>query len=116
MDKEIYRQNLVQIFRDDIYNELINFWCTVEESKYDFKIFVSKKCFVLYKVFLPMLDFKSYASCVKITDTAIPMYLNSFRNKTVLIIDDVLIHGRTAIKISEQVAKRAKKVDKKRGK
>lgn len=111
MDKEIYRQNLVQIFRDDIYNELINFWCTVEESKYDFKIFVSKKCFVLYKVFLPMLDFKSYASCVKITDTAIPMYLNSFRNKTVLIIDDVLIHGRTAIKISEQVAKRAKKVD-----
>lgn len=111
MDKYNYKKRLLSIIHDDIYNELLDFWKLIEESVYDFKIFVSKKCFVLYKVFWPLFDFDIYKSCVKITDTAIPMYVNQMRGKTVLIVDDVFIHGRTSLKISREIGKKAKQVD-----
>ena len=48
----IYKKRLLDIFQQDIFNELMDFWRNVEESKYDFKIFVSKKCYDIYKVFI----------------------------------------------------------------
>ena len=110
MDIVNYRKKLISIFRDDIFCELMEFWKYVEESKYDYKIFVSKKCFVLYKVFMPLFDFDSH-ECIKVNDTAIPIYLNKMKGKEVLIIDDVLIHGRTSFKISEVINGQAKTVD-----
>lgn len=97
MDKNIYKKRLLSIFHDDVYSEIFNFWKMIEENVYDYKVFVSKKCYVLYKVFLPLLDFENtYQSCVKITDTALPMYVSQMSGKTVLIVDDVFIHGRTS--------------------
>lgn len=112
MDKNIYKKRLLSIFHDDVYSEIFNFWKMIEESVYDYKVFVSKKCYVLYKVFLPLLDFENtYQSCIKITDTALPMYVSQMSGKTVLIVDDVFIHGRTSLKISREIGQKAKKVD-----
>lgn len=106
-----YKNKLVSVLRDDVFCELMNFWKRIEESEYDFKIFVSKKCYVLYKVFMPLFDFSTYEPCIKITDTAIPLYLKRMKNKTVLIIDDVFIHGRTSLRISREIKPYAKKLE-----
>ena len=60
MDKETYKKRLLDIYKVDVYNELINFWKILEESKYDYKIYVSKKCYVIYKVVMPIFDFNYY--------------------------------------------------------
>ena len=99
-----YKDKLIDILREDVFCELMNFWRNVEESEFDFKIFVSKKCYVLYKVFIPLFDFSSYNPCVKITDTAIPLYKKEMDGKKVLIIDDVFIHGRTSLKIGKEIS------------
>ncbi|XCP84041.1 hypothetical protein ABXS75_13285 [Roseburia hominis] len=110
MDKTSYRNKLVSVLRDDVFCELMNFWKKVEESQYDFKIFVSKKCYVLYKVCMPLFDFSSYEPCIKITDTAIPLYSKKMKNKTVLILDDVFIHGRTSMRINREIKPYAKEL------
>lgn len=110
MDKKDYKQKLLYIFQEDVFNELMNFWRIVEESEYDYKIFVSKKCYVLYKVFMPIIDFQTYKKCKKITDTAIPIYIENMKNSTVLVIDDVFIHGRATAKVNKEIDNIAKKI------
>lgn len=111
IDIKEYKDKLVDVLHDDVFSELMNFWKEVEESQYDYKIFVSKKCYVLYKVFMPLLECKTFEPCVKITDTAIPLYYKKMIDKTVLIVDDVFIHGKTSLKISEQIKPYAKSID-----
>lgn len=114
MDKKEYRNRLMNIMQDDVFCELMNFWKIVEEAKYDFKIFVSKKCYVLYKICIPLFelyDIVSYKNCIKITDTAIPIYKRKMRGKTILIVDDVFIHGRTSLLIRNEISQKAKKIN-----
>ncbi len=110
MDEIIYKRRLLDIFQEDVFNELFDFWRIVEESIYDYKIFVSKKCYVLYKVFMPVFAFQSYSKCIKITDTAIPLYVGEMKNASVLVIDDVFIHGRAASKVDEEIRGKAKEI------
>lgn len=110
MDLVKYKNKLVDILREDVFTELMSFWRNVEESEFDFKIFVSKKCFVLYKTFQPLFNFTSYEPCIKLTDTAIPIYTKEMSGKKVLIVDDVFIHGRTSLRISKEVSKSASEV------
>lgn len=114
MDKKEYRNRLMDILQDDVFCELMNFWKNVEEARYDYKIFVSKKCYVLYKICMPLFelyDIVSYQHCVKITDTAIPIYQRKMRGKTVLIVDDVFIHGRTSLLIRNEISRKAKEIN-----
>lgn len=111
MDKKLYKSKLTTIFHRDIFFELMEFWKIVEEQEYDYKIFVSKKAFVLYKVCKPLFYFNNYKECTKITDTAIPMYLEQMKNKSVLVIDDVFIHGRAVARIQNLLSKNVKKLD-----
>lgn len=110
MDKIIYKEKLMNIFQEDVFYELMDFWKIVEESIFDYKIFVSKKCYVLYKVFMPVLDFHAYRKCTKITDTAIPLYIEKMKNASVLVIDDVFIHGRAISKVDKEIGGKAKKI------
>lgn len=110
MDKIIYKKKLLNIFHEDIFYELLDFWKTVEESRYDFKIFVSKKCYVLYKVFIPILDTDIQMKCTKITDTAIPLYIREMKHADVLVIDDIFIHGRALSKVDDEIRGKAKKI------
>lgn len=110
MDKTIYREKLISIFQEDVFNEIIDFWKIVEESKFDYKIFVSKKCYVLYKVFMPILNFQAYRKCIKMTDTAIPVYIDKMKNSSVLVVDDVFIHGRAIAKVDQELSGKTKKV------
>lgn len=107
----LYREKLLEVLHDDTFSELMSFWREVEERECDYKIFVSKKCYNLYKVFMPLFQFPSYKNCIKITDTAIPIYLSDMRNKRVLIIDDVFIHGRTSLKIAEKIRQKNTKIE-----
>lgn len=110
MDLVKYKNKLIDILREDVFTELMSFWKNIEESEFDFKIFVSKKCFVLYKAFRPLFNFTSFRPCIKLTDTAIPIYTKEMAGKKVLIVDDVFIHGRTSLRISKEVSKSAKEV------
>ena len=110
MNKLDYEKKLCSILQVDIFSELYNFWRIVEESEYDYKIFISKKCFVLYKAFMPIFDFDSYNNCVRMTDTAIPIYKPYMKNSTVLVVDDVFIHGRAAVKVNAEIGDRVRKI------
>ena len=110
MDKIVYKERLLHVFQEDIFNELMDFWKIVEESTYDFKIFISKKCYVLYKVFVPILHSYTQKNCIKITDSAIPLYIREMKNASVLVIDDVFIHGRAVSKVNEEIGGKTKKI------
>ena len=110
MDKIVYKERLLHVFQEDIFNELLDFWKIVEESTYDFKIFISKKCYVLYKIFVPILHSYTQKNCIKITDSAIPLYIREMKNASVLVIDDVFIHGRAVSKVNEEIGGKTKKI------
>lgn len=105
-----YKEKLKQVLQEDIFNELMDFWRTMEEKEYDYKIFISKKCYVLYRVFIPLFDFYSYDNCIKITDTAIPLYVSKMKNSTILVIDDVFIHGRATSKVENELGGKVKEI------
>ena len=99
-----YKKELLKIYRDDVFEELMVFWEKVEKQKADYKIFISQKCYVLYKCFLPLLDSDMIDNIsIKITDTAIPVYINQMINRKVLVIDDVYIHGRAVSRVHKQL-------------
>lgn len=111
MDKTTYKNKLLSILQEDVFFELLDFWQRVEEKKYDYKIFVSKKSYVLYQIFYPLFDFVDDDSCIKITDTAIPIFIDNMQNSSVLVIDDVYIHGRAAARLKKEIFGKVKKLD-----
>ena len=79
------------------YQGIYNFFFEITQSEEDFKFLVARRCLVLYQIFLPIFR-KNIANFeVKgqiCSDRAIEKYREHLKGKSVLLSDDILIHGR----------------------
>lgn len=76
-----------------LFQSIYNFFQIIEEQDADVIVYISKKCYTLYREFAELLEpvgNKLHCSDIMILDVAA-----QYCGKKVLLVDDVLIHGRT---------------------
>lgn len=97
------RKALAQKILGAQYDGLYDFFCDVIESSAAYKILRARRCQVLFELFLPIVLFDEYhyESEEKVdfpgdyfSSNALEKNVETFRGSSVLIVDDILIHGR----------------------
>lgn len=71
------------------------------KSKYDYIIFVTRKSFDLFKVF--RRSYSVITSAKIFSSKAIDIIGNDFNGKKVLIVDDILIHGKALYSLKNKI-------------
>lgn len=100
-EKENYillQEKVKEILKEDNYEGIYNYFYGILTSDYDFIILMSRRCLVLCQIFLAffVLDGQLLDSdCIALSDQAIPYYRKRMCGQKVVIVDDILIHGRT---------------------
>lgn len=92
---------LVNVLGVNTFNNIRNFFQAIEYSDSKYLIYISKKCYALFREFMPFLNLSSEK--IRCTDVRIPFIMNDLKGKKVTIIDDILIHGRTLTSIKKQL-------------
>lgn len=92
-------QQKVEDILESHYDALYDFFLNIVRGSYDYIILMSRRCLVLYQLFMLffIMDEEDIESdAVILSDKALAYYLNKFRREDkVVIVDDVIIHGRT---------------------
>lgn len=87
----------------DYAETVIRFFCNVMASDFDYVVVMSRRCFVLYRIFFRLLRPLGRERKVSelVTDKAIARLLatEGLEEKSCLILDDILIHGRTVSRV-----------------
>lgn len=91
VSKEQIKMLLFQYFTEILENK----------SKYDYIIFVTRKSFDLLKVFLR--EHSVITSAKIFSSKAIDIIGNDFNDKKVLIVDDILIHGKALYSLKSKI-------------
>ncbi len=98
---------IIEQIGSTLYDECITFFQEFYERKSDYKLIMTRRCFVLFKIFKPILSYKNIENeyGTIITDKALELYSNDITNALkssddeddtkVLLIDDIIIFGRT---------------------
>lgn len=85
------------------YDGLYEFFLSIIEGDYTYVIIMSRRCLVLYQIFMIfyILDNRIVESkCVVLSDKAVPYYYNKIRQEDkIIIVDDIIVHGRTVSKL-----------------
>lgn len=84
---------LIHTLGNNTFNNIRDFFQSIEYGDSDYNIYISKKCYALFLEFCPFLKLSD--NKVRCTDVRIPVLLEEIKGKKVTIIDDILIHGRT---------------------
>lgn len=92
-------KRLAQQLIGEQYEAMYDFFCDVLEHEATYKIISARRCQVLFELFCPMILLDDDEAMVKGTffsSNAIERYRNELRcrDASVLVVDDVLIHGR----------------------
>ncbi len=87
------RDNVSSLLKED-YSELYRFFKSISDTEYDYIILMSRRCLVLYQLFMLISEDLSDSERI-ISNQAIPYYREELRGKRVAVVDDILIHGRT---------------------
>lgn len=69
------------------------------QTDYDVVVLMTRKLYSLYRSYVP--NKLPQKSGWVITNEAIPLYGSRLRNKRVLVIDDIMIHGRTMTRVAK---------------
>lgn len=82
----------------------------IQDHKYEYKVFMSRRCFVLYQLFQLILieegEDIDRNSRIIITDKGIVRYENGLKEASyILLVDDVLIYGRTLNSMHDKLKK-----------
>lgn len=93
VSKEQIKELLFQYFIEILENK----------SKYDYIIFVTRKSFDLLKVFKRNHDIETSANIF--SSKAIDIIGKDFNGKKVLIVDDILIHGKALYSLKNKIEK-----------
>lgn len=94
------------------YNLVYDFFCDVLEIQTDYKILHARRCQVLFKIFLPIIllndsdELNIYGEFI--SDHAVANCKELLHKNSVLIVDDILIHGRGLKKLYETIDKQYK--------
>lgn len=80
----------------DINSRLMDFlWKITSSNEYDYVILMSRKMYSFFRSY----DIPRKEKPIIISSDAVPFLRDSFKGKKVLVVDDILIHGRTMGKI-----------------
>ena len=104
-----YTSNCQKMFDyvEDILQEdfdgFSEFFLKVIDNKYDFIVLMSRRCLVLFQLFMFLFKFKEEkpkVNSIILSDRALPVYYKMIQNgHNVAIVDDVIVHGRTVSKV-----------------
>lgn len=101
------RELLAQRLLGEHYDGVYNFFCDVLEDKSAYKILRARRCQVLFELFISiiMLHEDIDITGVFISSNALENYMDTLcaTSVSVLIVDDVLIHGRGMKRIYEKI-------------
>lgn len=76
-----------------LFQGILDFYQLIEETEAKTIIYISKKCYALYLAFADLLDVdKDKLHC---SDIMLPVIIDKIKNQKVILVDDILIHGRT---------------------
>ncbi len=99
-----YEAGLKEILGDYYEDVKAFFYKCIYDGEYEYKVFMSRRCFVLFQLF--MLVFQNEGREVDqggqiiITDKGIIRYREGLNQaKKILLVDDILIYGRTIEKV-----------------
>lgn len=99
-----YISKLQEIF-EEYYEELYDFFIDVMEADYDYKFLIARRCLVLYQIFVQIFEYEKENIRIRgqiLSDRIIPKLANRLKGKKILLIDDILIHGRRVSDICEE--------------
>lgn len=96
------------------YEKCHDFFRTLFNCHCEFKIIMTRRCFLLFKIFTPILAYEgitnSYGTII--TDRAMPLYTDKIAaamqssqgdRKAILLADDTMVFGRTVSKTFDQL-------------
>lgn len=101
-------------FHTDYYEEIKSFYNFVLDeykgNEYDFIILTTRRSYVLFKIFGKIRNEAVESNTVIVNNHSLDFFESSFwKNKSVLIVDDILINGR-AVQSIVQKTKDAKNI------
>lgn len=105
MEENIVIERLKEELDSGLLKDLVDFDIEVLESRYDYKILMGRRFFVLHTGIAPIVqhiygdDVEPYGEFV----TNLSIILKDFKNKKVLIVDDTLLHGRAIKRMIEDL-------------
>lgn len=91
------RRTVEDILQED-YDGIYDFFLELLKKDYDYIILMSRRCLVLFQLFMRFFSIEEDVdtkSVKVISDQAVVNYLDSMNGAKVVIVDDILIHGRT---------------------
>lgn len=88
------------------YDDLYDFFWDIAVAKYDMKILIARRCLVLYQLFLQLffeenVELNIYGKVY--SDRFILGNYEELKGKSVLLVDDILIHGRKVQEIYDDI-------------
>ena len=84
-----------------LFADIVDFNMEVSEAQYEYKILMGRRYFVLYTGLVPVIEY-NYRDDLNIMGsfvTNLSIALQDLADKTILIVDDTLLHGRAVKKL-----------------
>ena len=103
-----YREKLARQLLGERYDGVYDFFCDVLDDGSTYKILRARRCQVLFELFLQIILLNKDVEDIKgtfLSSNALEYRMDALRDKSesVLIVDDVLIHGRGMKQLYEQI-------------
>lgn len=101
-----HMEQVVMAIMDRNYDLLYDYFCAVLESNEDYKILRARRCQVLFQIFVPIILKNEPDIIIKgtfISSHAIAKCKEHLLHSSVLILDDILIHGRGLQELYEEL-------------
>lgn len=95
------REEIENILQED-FDGIYVFFQNLFKNNYDIIVLMSRRCLVLCQIFMRffILDDGLENNTTKVvSDQAIPYYMDDLNGNKIVIVDDILIHGRTIRKL-----------------
>lgn len=101
-----YLERVTSSILDRNYDLLYDYFCNVLDSEEDYKILRARRCQVLFRIFLPIILKNESDIQVRgmfISSHAVPKYKDDLMKSSVVILDDIVIHGQGLQKLYEEL-------------
>lgn len=101
-------ESIMKKILQDHYEGIYNFFYDITQSEGEVKFLIARRCLVLYQIFLPIFkkNNEKFQVIGKVySDRAIEKYRECLKDKTILLADDILIHGRHVNELYKELKK-----------
>lgn len=105
---DAFRAGMIFILGESTFEGIYAFFERIFSDGYDVIVLMSRRCLVLcqiFKIFFIMDGKEEHSSVRVLGDKAIPYCHQWLKDKRVVIVDDILIHGRTVHNMYDQISR-----------